>query len=57
MVASPAEPGPPTAPTERISFWDRLKQIDMFFQGRDPVHKTMRRAVKRLEKAAWRLYA
>jgi hypothetical protein len=23
----------------------------MFFQGRDPVHKTMRRAVKRLEKA------
>jgi len=51
MVASPAEPGPPTAPTEKISFWDRLKEIDMFFQGRDPVHKTMRRAVKRLEKA------
>jgi hypothetical protein len=57
MVASPAEPGPPTAPREKISFWDRLKEIDMFFQGRDPVHKTMRRAVKRLEKAAWRLYA
>jgi hypothetical protein len=51
MVASPAEAGPPTAPTEKISFWDRLKEIDMFFQGRDPVHKTMRRAVKRLEKA------
>jgi hypothetical protein len=51
MVASPAEPGLPTVPAEKISFWDRLKEIDMFFQGRDPVHKTMRRAVKRLEKA------
>jgi hypothetical protein len=29
----------------------RLKEISMFFQGRDEVHKTLRRVVKRLEKA------
>jgi len=34
-----------------VNFWQGLKEIDMFFQGRDPVHKTMRRAAKRLEKA------
>lgn len=32
-------------------FGDRLKEIDMFFQGKDPVHQTMRRLVRRLEKA------
>jgi hypothetical protein len=37
--------------TRRFNFWTRLKEIDMFFQGKDPVHKTMRRLVKRLEKA------
>src|SRR5215472_13698251 len=34
-----------------ISFTQRLKEIDMFFQGKDPVHQTMRRAARRLEKA------
>jgi len=29
----------------------RLKEIDLFFQGKDQVHKTLRRVVKRLEKA------
>ncbi len=29
----------------------RLKEISMFFQGKDEVHKTMRRLVKRLERA------
>jgi hypothetical protein len=38
--------------TAPFSFWKRLKEIDMFFQKNDPVHKTMRRLVKRLEKAA-----
>src|SRR5260370_2680096 len=33
------------------SFWAGLKEISMFFQGRDEVHKTMRRLAKRLEKA------
>jgi hypothetical protein len=28
----------------------RLKEIDRFFQGKDPVHQTMRRAAKRLER-------
>ena len=32
-------------------FWERLKEIDLFFQKNDPVHKSMRRTVKRLEKA------
>jgi hypothetical protein len=29
----------------------RLKEIDMFFQKRDPVHQTLRRLAQRLEKA------
>lgn len=37
--------------TAPFSFQKRLKEIDMFFQGRDPVHQTMRRIVKQLVKA------
>ncbi|HEY7315301.1 MAG TPA: hypothetical protein VH643_38575 [Gemmataceae bacterium] len=37
--------------TAPFNFWKRLKEIDMFFQKNDPVHKSMRRIVKRLEKA------
>src|SRR5262249_8804585 len=33
------------------SFWQGMKEISMFFQGRDEVHKAMRRLAKRLEKA------
>jgi hypothetical protein len=33
---------------------EAIKQIDMFFQKRDPVHKTLNRVVKRLEKAGIR---
>jgi hypothetical protein len=33
-----------------FSFTRRLKEIDMFFQGKDPVHQTMRRTARRLEK-------
>src|SRR4051794_17782161 len=36
---------------KRFSFWDRLKEIDMFFEGRGREHKTMRRLVEKLEKA------
>jgi hypothetical protein len=37
--------------TERkASFWQKLRELDMFFQGKDPVHQTMRRAAKRLER-------
>jgi hypothetical protein len=34
-----------------FSFTQRLKEIGMFFQGKDEVHKTMRRAARRLERA------
>ncbi len=33
------------------TFWQGMKEISLFFQGRDEVHKTMRRLAKRLEKA------
>ncbi|HVS34185.1 MAG TPA: hypothetical protein VMS17_01305 [Gemmataceae bacterium] len=38
-------------PTKPVRFWGRLKEIELFFQKNDPVHKTMRRVVKRLERA------
>ena len=34
-----------------VGFWERMKEIELFFQKNDPVHKTMRRVVKRLERA------
>jgi hypothetical protein len=34
-----------------FSFRQRLKEIDLFFRGEDEVHKTMRRLVRRLQKA------
>jgi len=41
----------PSAKAKSFNFWDRLKEIDMFFGKRDKVHKSMYRLVKRLEKA------
>lgn len=38
-------------PLPNVSFMRKLKELDMFFQGKDPVHQTMRRVVRRLEKA------
>jgi hypothetical protein len=37
--------------TRPFSYRERLKEIWRFFQGKDEVYKTMRRLVKRLEKA------
>jgi hypothetical protein len=37
--------------TQPFSFQRRLKEIGMFFAGKDEVHKTMRRLVRRLTKA------
>jgi len=37
--------------TRPFNFLQGLKELDMFFQGKDPVHKTMRRLAKRLERA------
>ncbi len=40
-----------TAGSKPFDFQQRLWEIDMFFQGKDQVHRTMNRAAKRLEKA------
>jgi hypothetical protein len=42
-----------TAGTRRkpLRFAERLHEIDMFFQGKDPVHQTMRRAAQRMKRA------
>src|SRR5262249_21381458 len=50
-MASARPTNPPPRSARPIDFWKRLKEIDMFFQKKDPVHQTMRRIVKRLEKA------
>jgi len=42
----PAKPKP-----RKFNFWHRLKEIDLFFEGKDSVHRTMRRLVRRLERA------
>jgi hypothetical protein len=34
-----------------LGFWEGLKEISLYFQGKDEVHKSMRRIAKRLEKA------
>jgi hypothetical protein len=36
---------------QAANFWGRLKEVELFFQKNDPVHKTMRRVIKRLDKA------
>jgi hypothetical protein len=38
-------------PNRSFDFWKRLKEISLFFQGQDEVHKALRRLVKRLERA------
>jgi hypothetical protein len=34
-----------------VSVWEKLKDLDKFFQGRDAVHQAMRRVVRRLNRA------
>ncbi len=38
------KPGP-------FSFWKRLKEVSLFFAGKDEVHKSLRRIVNRLKRA------
>jgi hypothetical protein len=38
------------ATSRPFSFTQRLREIGMFFQGKDPVHQTMRRTARRLER-------
>ena len=58
MSANPArEEGPALAtrplpaPRAQARFVERLREIDMFFQGSDPIHQTMRRVAARFEQA------
>ena len=51
MHISRARDGKPQATGEPLDFQRRLKEISKFFEGRDQVHKTLRRVVKRVEKA------
>lgn len=39
-------------PFRALSFAQRLKQVSLFFHGKDEVHKSLRRLVKRLERAS-----
>lgn len=41
----------PRTAVRPVNIWRELKEISMFFQGRDEVHKTMYRVIKRLTKA------
>src|SRR5262249_62358172 len=40
-----------TAGRVPTGYQDRRREISMFFKGKDEVHKTMRRLVRRLERA------
>src|SRR5438132_1951871 len=51
MPTRPAQPNAPDLTDQsRFTFTRRLKEIDMFFQGRSPVQQTLRRLVRWLEK-------
>src|SRR3954469_21773117 len=47
----PAIPSHPSTWPRHVSFDDRLREIGMFFQGNDPVHRTMHRVADALEAA------
>jgi len=51
MATTRRDGGKPRFDRETFSFTDRLKEIGMFFQKRSPQHQTMRRLVRRLQKA------
>jgi hypothetical protein len=51
MARSSAPAASSTTSAQRIDFWARLREIDMFFDRRDPVHQCLRRLVKNLDKA------
>src|SRR5262249_27752469 len=50
MARSQATKHQPGKTKDTFSFAQRLKEIDMFFQGKDRVHQSMRRVVRRLER-------
>jgi hypothetical protein len=48
MEHASARVAPP--PSKPLGFWTRLKEIDMFFEGRGREHQAMRRLVRNLKK-------
>jgi len=50
MPSSFAKSRPLDQKKPTIDFWGRLKEIDLFFEGRGREHQTLRRLVQRLEK-------
>ncbi len=50
MPSSFAKSRPLDQKKPTIDFWSRLKEIDLFFEGRGREHQTLRRLVQRLEK-------
>ena len=42
---------PLAQPQPALTFSQRLREIDMFFQRKDPVHQTMRRTARRLQRS------
>src|SRR5690348_11871479 len=51
MTVSPTSQKLYSVPHRAADFTERLREIDMFFQGNDRVHETMRRVAQKLEKA------
>src|SRR5260370_41225926 len=51
MSSSFAKSRPLDQKKPTIDFWSRLKEIDLFFEGRGREHQTLRRLVQRLDKA------
>ncbi len=51
MPSSFAKSRPLDQKKPTIDFWSRLKEIDLFFEGRGREHQTLRRLVQRLDKA------
>ncbi len=45
----PRSSTPSGLPARPFNFDERVKEIDMFFQGTDRVHQTMRRVAGKLE--------
>jgi hypothetical protein len=51
MSRAPANIGSRNEGKPITHFWKRVKEIDLFFEGRGREHQTLRRLVQRLEKA------
>jgi hypothetical protein len=51
MIHRPDPKNATTAKTKPFDFWNRLKEIDMFFEERGREHRTMQRVVEKIRKA------